>query len=74
MRLSGSFVCAEMHRIDLCRLRAIPAHAESQSADDAPRPLLEQQRGEAECLRGVEIAQRYNLDRRTMRESSGWQR
>jgi hypothetical protein len=48
MRLSGSFVCAELHLIDLCLLRAIPAHAESQSAVGAPRPLRSSNEGEAE--------------------------
>ena len=54
MRLSGSFVCADMHLIDLCLLRAIPAHAESQSADEAPRPLRSSNEGEATCMRVVE--------------------
>ena len=55
MRLSSSFVCAELHLIDLCLLRAIPAHAESQSADGAPRPLRSSNEGEAEeCMRVVE--------------------
>ena len=54
MRLSGSFVCAELHLIDLCLLRAIPAHAESQSADEAPRRLRSSNEGEAKCMRVVE--------------------
>jgi hypothetical protein len=54
MRLDGLVVCAELHLIDLCRLRAIPAHAESQSADEAPRPLQGSNEGEAKCMRVVE--------------------
>ncbi len=58
MRLSGLFVCAVLHLIDLCLLRAIPAHAESQSAFGAPRPrpVAGPIEGEAEVWRAVEIA------------------
>ena len=75
MRLSGLLVCAFMHLIDLCLLRAIPAHAESQSAFVAPRlsPGTGPIEGEAKVWRVVEIAKRYDLDRRTIGESSGWQ-
>ena len=41
----GLVVCAKVHLIDLCRLRAIPVHAESQSAAGAPRRQLQLQRG-----------------------------
>ena len=61
MRLSGSFVCADMHLIDLCLLRAIPAHAESQSADEAPRQLRQQQGGGSEVYARGGDAERTTL-------------
>jgi len=46
-----------MHLIDLCRLRAIPSHAESQSAGrSAEAAALSSNEGEAKCLRMVEAA------------------
>ena len=54
MRLTGLDVCADLHLIDLCRVRAIPADAESQSADGALRPLHGSNEGEAMCMRVVE--------------------
>lgn len=52
MRLSGSFVCADLHLIDVCLLRAIPAHAESQSANGAPRRLRSSNEGDGARERG----------------------
>jgi hypothetical protein len=52
MRLAGSFVCAGVHLIDLCQRRAIPAHAESQSAAAALRRLRQQQRRGRSAKRG----------------------
>ena len=61
MRLSGLFVCADVHLIDLCLLRAIPAHAESQSADGAPRRLRSSNEGEAELYARGGDAKRTTL-------------
>jgi hypothetical protein len=65
-------VC-DVHLIDLCRLRAILADAESQSADGAPRLLAASNEGEAEWLRGVEAAG-TTLTGVKCGNPSGWQR
>ena len=59
--------------IAYCRL-AISSRTRSQSGGRSTEAAdLVRNEREAECFRGVEIAQRFDLDRVYNREISGWQ-